>query len=48
MGPSKAIMVLLKELDEYEAEFRAEECSNWDLVVWVVGMDADIIEFIYA
>ena len=46
--PSEAIMVLLEELNECTVEFRAEACSNLDLVVWVVGMDADIIEFIYA
>ena len=45
---SEAIVVLLEELDECKAEFRAEACSNLDLVVRVVGMDADIIEFIYA
>ena len=31
-----------------KAEFRAEVCSNLDLVVWVVFMDADIIKFVYA
>ena len=41
-------MVLLEELDECKAEFGAEARSNLDLVVWVVGMDADIIKFIYA
>ena len=46
--PSEAIVVLLEELDECKMEFKAEACSNLDLVVWVVGMDADIIEFIYA
>lgn len=46
--PSEEIVVLLKELNEYKAEFRAEACSNLDLVVLVVGMDADIIEFVYA
>ena len=46
--PSEVIMVLLEELDECKVESRAEACSNLDLVVWVVGMDAEIIEFIYA
>ena len=46
--PSEEIMVLLKELDECKAEFRAEACSNLDLVVWVIGMNADIVEFVYA
>ena len=46
--PSEEIVVLLEELDEYKVEFRDEACSNLDLVVRVVGMDADIIEFVYA
>ena len=41
-------MVLLEELDECKAEFEVEACPNLDLVVWVVGVDADIVEFIYA
>ena len=48
VGPSKAIVVLLEELDECEAKFRAEVHSNLDLGVWVIGMNPDIIEFIYA
>ena len=48
MGLSKAIMVLLEELDEYESEFKAEARSNLDLVVQVIGMNAYIIKFIYA
>ena len=48
VGPSKAIVVLLEELDECKAEFRAEVCSNLDFMVQIVGMDADIIEFVYA
>ena len=48
MGPSEAIIVLLEELDECKVEFGAEACSNLDLVVWVIGMSADIVEFVYA
>ena len=33
VGPSKAIVVLLEELDEYKTEFRAEAHSNLNLVV---------------
>ena len=47
MGPSKAIVVLPEGLDKCEVEFGAEERSNLDLVVQVIGMDADIIEFVY-
>ena len=48
VGPSKAIVALLEELDEFEAELRAEVRSNLDLVVWVIGMDVDIVKFFYA
>ena len=48
MRPSEAIVVLLEELDECKAEFGAEAHSNLDLVVRVIGMNADIIEFVYA
>ena len=48
VGPSKAIVVLLEELDEYESELRVDACSNLDFVVWIVGMDADVVEFVYA
>ena len=47
MGPSKAIVVLHEELDECELELYAETCPNLDFVVWIVGMDADVVEFIY-
>ena len=43
VGPSKAIMVLLEELDECEADFRVDAHSNLDLVVRVIGMDVDIV-----
>ena len=46
--PSKAILVLLEELAECKAEFGAEVCSNLDLMVRVVGMDADIVKLVYA
>ena len=48
VGPSKAIVVLLEELDECESELCAEACPNLDFVVQIVGMDADIVEFVYA
>ena len=48
IGPSRAIVVLLEELDECEVEFGAEALSNLDLVVRVIGMNADIVEFISA
>ena len=48
VGPSKAIVVLLEELNEYESEFCAEACPNLDFVVRIVGMDTDVVEFIYA
>ena len=48
MRPSKAIVVLLEELDECRADFGAETRSNLYLVVRVIGMNVDIVEFIYA
>ena len=48
VGPREAIVVLFEELDECKAEFGAEACPNLDLVVWVVGVDADIVQFVYA
>lgn len=33
VGPSKAIVVLLEELDECKLELCAEACSNLDFVV---------------
>ena len=47
VGPSKAILVLLEELDECESEFGVEAHSNLVLVVQVIGMNADIVELIY-
>ena len=41
-------MVLLEEFDEYELELGAEVCPNLDFVVQIVGMDADIVQFVYA
>ena len=48
VGPSKAIVVLLEELDEYELELCAEACPNFEFVVRIVGMYADIVKFFYA
>ena len=48
VGPSKEIVVLSKECDECEPELCTEACSNLDFVVRIVGMDADIVEFVYA
>ena len=48
MGPSKAIVVLLEEFDECEPKLCAEACPNLDFVVWIVGMDADVVEFVYS
>ena len=48
VGPSKAIVVLHEEFDECETEFCTEACPNLDFVVRIVGMDADVVEFIYA
>ena len=48
MGPSEAIVVLREEFDECEPELCTEVCPNLDFVVRIVGMDADIVEFIYA
>ena len=48
MGLSKSIVVLLEELDECKLELCLEACCNLDLVVRIIGMDADIVEFVYA
>ena len=48
MGPSKAIVVLSEECDECKPELCTKACPNLDFVVRIVGMDADVIEFIYA
>ncbi len=48
MGPSKAIVVLPEEVNECEAKFWAEACSDLDLVVQVSRMDADVVEFVYS
>ena len=45
--PSKAIVMLFEELDEYKVQLRAETCSDLDFVIWKVRMDAYIIKFIY-
>ena len=48
VGPSKAIVVLLEELNERKSELCDEACPNLDFVVRIIGMDADIVKFIYA
>ena len=48
VGPSKAILVLLEELDEYERGLCAKACSNLDFVVRIMGVDTDVVEFVYA
>ncbi len=48
VGPSEAIVVLLEELDEREPKLCAEAGPNLDFVVRIVGVDADVVEFIYA
>ena len=48
VGPSKAIVVLLEELDECETELCDEVCPNLDFVVRIVEMDVDVVEFVYA
>ena len=48
VGPSKAIVVPLEELDECESELGAEACPNLEFVVRIVGMDTNVVEFIYA
>jgi len=47
VGPSKAIVVLLEELDECEPELCAKACPNFDFVVLIMGVDTDFVEFIY-
>ena len=48
MGPCKAIVVLREELDKCESELCTEACPDLDFVVQIVGMYADVVEFIYA
>ena len=48
VGPNKTIVVLREEFDECESELGTEACPNLDFVVRIVGMDADVIEFVYA
>ena len=48
VGPSKAIVVLREEFNECKPEFCTEVCPDLDFVVRIVGMDADVVEFIYA
>ena len=46
--PSKVVVTLFEELDECKSQFRAEACSNLNLVISKVRMDANIIKLIYA
>ena len=48
VGPSKAIVVLREEFNECEPELCTEACPDLDFVVQIVGMDAYVIEFVYA
>ena len=48
VGPSKPIVVLREELDECEPKLCTEACPNLDFVVRIVGMDVNVVEFIYA
>ena len=48
MRPSKAVVILFEELDKCKVKFGVEVCSNLDLVIQKVGMNANIIKFIYA
>ena len=48
VGPCKAIMVLREEFDECETELCTEECLDLDFVVQIVGMNADVVKFVYA
>ena len=47
VGPSKAIVVLREEFDECEPKLCIEACPDLDFVVQIIGMDVDIVEFIY-
>ena len=40
--------MLFEELNECKAKFEAETCTNLDLVIWEVRMNANIIKPIYA
>ena len=48
MGPSKEIVVPREEFDECEPKLCTEACPDLDFVVRIIGMDADVVEFIYA
>ena len=41
-------MVPLEELDEYESELGAKACPNLDFVVRIMGVNTDVVEFVYA
>ena len=48
VGPGKAVMVMLEELDECRAKVKYESSANMNLVIWKVWIDRDIIQFVYA
>ena len=48
VGPGETNVVLHQEFDECEPELGAESCPDLDFVVWIVRMDADVVEFIDA
>ena len=39
-------MVLLEEFGECNPELWAEACSNLNLVVWIIEVDTNIVEFV--
>ena len=48
VGPGETTVVLHQELDEYEPELCAESRPDLDFVVRIVGVDANVVEFIYS
>ena len=48
VGPSKKIVVLREEFNECELELCTEACPDFDFVVRIVGMDVDVVKFVYA
>ena len=48
VGLGEAIVVLCEEFDECEPELYTEACPDLDFVLRIVGMDVDIVEFVYA
>ena len=48
VGPGETTVVLRQEFDECEPELCAESCPDLDYVVRIVGVDTNVVEFIYA